>query len=411
MRPLHIWLVATLVLAACSGGGSGGAAGGGGSEAALGGPIEGLPASALAAFERGRVLMSHRFTPSEGLGPFYNATSCAACHEVPTTDGSAPLYRNFFFAAQGFPPFQGPVATAPAIPSIVLPNFQCPPFNLLRPTIPPSSVLFPVVTPQRNAPPMFGIGLFEFVNDDTITGNADPDDANGDGISGRFNRTPTFDIGRFGYKCQANNIEAFIRGAAQNQMGMTTDPVAGNAAIVSLSTRFLPQVGGGQLSPTTDNDSIPDPEISINDFADLIAFCRFLKPPDRLPDTPESIAGEALFSSIGCTACHLPELPSSIGPLAAHTDLLIHDLGPALADGVSQGLPQPSVLSGTTENEFRTQPLWGLRHHAPFLHDGRADTIEQAILAHAGEGSAARLAYEALTQAEKDNIIAFLEIL
>ncbi|NRA96154.1 MAG: hypothetical protein HRU14_08105 [Planctomycetes bacterium] len=410
MKRIHIGLVAILSLTACSGGG-GGVAAGGTPDAGVGGPIEGLPAATLAAFERGRALMTHRFSPAEGLGPFYNATSCAACHEVPVTGGSSPLYRNFFFAAQGFPPFQGPVTTAPEIPSIVLPNFRAPPFTQPRPTIPPSSALFPVVTPQRNAPAMFGIGLFEFVNNDAITSNSDPDDANGDGISGRFNRTPTFDIGRFGYKCQANNIEAFIRGAANNQMGMTTDPIAGIAAVVSLSTRFLPQVGGGQSSPTTDGDGVPDPEISVNDFADIIAFSKFLKPPDRLPDTPESLAGEALFDAIGCTRCHLTSLPSSIGPLAAFTDLLIHDMGPALADGVSQGLPQPSLTSGTTENEFRTQPLWGLRLHAPFLHDGRADTIEQAILAHAGESETIRLAYEALTQVEKDNILAFLEIL
>ena len=87
MKRLHIFLVATLILSACSGGGGGG--GGGTSEAGVGGPIEGLPAATLAAFERGRALMTHRFTPSEGLGPFYNATSCAACHEVPVTGGSA----------------------------------------------------------------------------------------------------------------------------------------------------------------------------------------------------------------------------------------------------------------------------------------------------------------------------------
>ena len=108
---------------------------------------------------------------------------------------------------------------------------------------------------------MFGIGLVEFVSNDVITGNADPDDSDGDGISGRFNRTPTFDIGRFGYKWQANNIEAFIRGAAQNQMGMTTDPIAGNAAVVSLSTRFLPQVNGVtySLAPTLPTSTFVQP--------------------------------------------------------------------------------------------------------------------------------------------------------
>lgn len=414
MRSLF-WLCAVaLSLGACSGGGggSGGGAGTGASPSNLGAPIAGLPAATMAAFERGKELMLHEFTPSEGLGPYYNATSCRACHESPVVGGSAPAYRNFYLAAQGFPPFQGPVGTAPSIPSIVLPNFRSPPFNLARPTIPETSMFFPVVTTQRNAPPMFGTGMFEFITDDTIMNNADPDDANGDGISGRFNRDAGFNIGRFGYKAQANNIEVFIRGAAQNQMGMTTDPILGAGALVSLSTSFLPQVGGGQTAPTTDDDGIPDPEITVNDFADIIAFSKFLAPPERLPDTPESLAGEALFASIGCTSCHIPTLPSTIGDVNAYTDLLLHDMGPALADGISQGLPQPSTISGgNTTDEWRTQPLWGVRLHAPYLHDGRADTLEQAILAHGGEGQASRDAFAALTQTEQDNIIAFLEIL
>ena len=160
MRLQHWLCAAVLLLGACSGGsgGSGGGAATGSSPSNLGGPIEGLPAATLAAFERGKTLMSHEFTPSEGLGPYYNATSCKACHESPEVGGSAPAYRNFYLAAQGFPPFQGPIGTAPSIPSLVLPNFRSPPFTQARPTIPPSSMVFPVVTTQRNAPPMFGLG-------------------------------------------------------------------------------------------------------------------------------------------------------------------------------------------------------------------------------------------------------------
>jgi len=413
-KSLQWLIVAALALGGCSGGG-GGSDGGtttGSSESNLGGPIPGLPVATMQAFERGKAMMSHVFTPSEGLGPYYNASSCAACHENPVLGGSAPAYRNFYLAAQGFAPFQGPIGTAPGIPSIVLPNFRSPPFDQPRPTIPENSPFFPVVTAQRNAPPMFGMGLFEFVGDDTITSMADPDDADGDGISGRFNRDAGFNIGRIGYKCQANNIEVFIRGAAQNQMGMTSNPIEGSGALVSLSTSFLPQVSGGQTAPTTDDDGVPDPEITVNDFADLIAFNKFLAPPERLPDTPQSIAGEALFDSIGCTGCHVPSLPSSIGPVNAYTDLLIHEMGPGLADGISMGLPQPSTLSGgNTASEFRTQPLWGVRFHAPFLHNGSADTLSQAILAHGGEAQASRDAFAALTQTEQDDIIAFLEIL
>jgi CxxC motif-containing protein (DUF1111 family) len=416
MRVLPIGLISLVAVALAACGGGGGGDGGGDIPASglrLGDPIEGLPPATLEAFHRGKALMTHRFTPSEGLGPFFNATSCAACHEVPVTGGSAPNYRNFFLAAVGTPPFQSPITTAPGIPSMVVPSFSGgPPFDRVRPTIPEPTPGLPVASTHRNAPSMLGVGLFEFVTDATIMGLSDPDDANGDGISGRFNRDGGFNVGRFGYKCQANNIESFIRGAAQNQMGMTSNPVLGNGAIVSLSTSFLPQVAGGQNAPTTDGDGVPDPELSTSDFADIIAFNKFLAPPQRLPDTSASIRGEAMFEQIGCTLCHLPSIPSSLTDLHAYTDLLIHDMGPDLADGISMGFPQPSVLAGSsTAQEWRTQPLWGVRLHAPYLHDGRSDTLDAAIRAHGGEGLASRTAYLNLSQTERDDIIAFLEIL
>ena len=402
-------LAVALSLAACGGGG-------GGSDPVpvndfeFGDPIEGLPGAQLAAFMRGKALMTKRFTPSEGLGPYYNASSCVSCHEDPVVGGSSPNYRNFYLAAIGAEGSQIPLFNPPDVPSIVAPNFNT--TSGQRPTIPDSQPGLIVTVAQRNAPPMFGVGLFEFVTDATIMGLSDPNDMDGDGISGRFNRTAALRIGRFGYKCQANNIESFIRGAAQNQMGMTTDPVLGNGAIVSHSSGYMPQVTGGQTASTTDTDEVPDPEISSSDFADIIAFNKFLAPPPRKPDTAASLRGELLFEQIGCTGCHLPAIDSSLGPLGAYTDLLIHDMGPGLADGISMGIPQPMVPSDlTTGSEFRTQPLWGVSEHAPYLHDGRADTLDDAIRAHGGEAQAARDGYVNLTELERDDIIAFLEIL
>jgi CxxC motif-containing protein (DUF1111 family) len=261
---------------------------------------------------------------------------------------------------------------------------------------------------------MFGVGLFEFVSNATIIAMADPNDTNpADGVSGRFNRDNALNIGRLGYKCQANNIEAFIRGAAQNQMGITTDPVAGTGAVVSLSGCLLGrQVSGSQNDPTTDNDGVPDPEMATTDLADLITFCRFLAPPAKKPFGPAELAGEALFDSIGCAKCHVPEIPSAVGPLGAYTDLLIHDMGSDLADGISMGTAQPAVGTPlTTQNEFRTQPLWGVSMHKPFLHDGRADTLLDAILMHGGEAATIRDAFAGLSAAEQDDLIAFLEAL
>lgn len=385
----------------------------------LGDPIEGLPQAQLDAFNRGKDLMVKRFTPSEGLGPLYNATSCEACHSTPVVGGSAPAYRNFYLAA-----FGNPASLAiPPNPSVVVPSYGTGnTFRIdgTRFRIPLTFFGAPVTQTQRNAPPMFGTGLFEFVTDATIIAMSDPDDMDGDGISGRTNTDTFGDLGRFGYKCQANNIEAFIRGAAFNQMGITTNPVQGSGAIVTLHAPGTgTQVGADPDDPTFDFDGVPDPESSELDFGDIVAFSRFLAPPQQKPFTAAAIRGEALFDQIGCAKCHVPSLPTTLldeggNPIEikAYTDLLIHNMGPALADGISMGTPQPSTIDPNhTAEEFRTQPLWGVSHHAPFLHDGRADTLTQAIEMHAGEADAAQMAFMGLTQAQRDDIIAFLECL
>lgn len=376
----------------------------------LGGPLDGLTDEEMAAFNRGKVLFSKRFKPSEGAGPFFNSTSCVACHEDPVVGGSAPNYRNFYLLAIGFPGAQFAIQD-PLLPSLVLPSFSIP--GVERPRVPDDFAGLPITHAQRNAPPMFGTGLFEFIPNSEIFANADPDDQiTPDGISGRYNTDGMFNVGRFGYKLQANFIEPFIRGAAQNQMGMTTNPVLGSSGVVNMTASGL-QVGSDLDDPTTDNDGIPDPEISVDDFADIVAFSKFLRPPEPKPFTPAALNGEALFTSLGCAKCHIPTLNSTrFGPVNAYTDLLLHDLGPDLADGISMGFPQASTIAPlTTDREFRTQPLWGVSNTAPYLHDGRAGTLEEAILAHDGEAHLITQAYIALPQQDKDDIIEFLESL
>ncbi len=380
----------------------------------LGDPIQGLTPGQRAAFERGRVVFERRFLPSEGLGPFYNATSCASCHSTPVTGGSARLYRNFYLAVWGNTTSQFPL---PPGLSAIVPAFgsgeqhATSTFTLEggRPVIPDDYLGFAVTVAQRNAVPIFGVGLFELVSNATISSNSDPDDLDGDGISGRFN-TDVGTLGRFGVKAQSNNIELFTRGPLQNQMGVTSDPFLGAAGTVSLSHAALLQVGADPNDPTIDGDGVPDPEISHGDLGDLIAFTRFLAPPAKKPFNAAATQGEALFGFIGCTSCHIPSLPSSRGPVEAYTDLLLHEMGPDLADGLAFGVPQPSSISeDSTRLEFRTQPLWGVSLHAPFLHDGRAETLEEAILAHGGEASNSRDAFAGMSQANKDYLIAFLE--
>jgi len=377
----------------------------------LGDALPGLDQQLFDSFLRGRDLMHKSFTPDEGLGPLYNATSCEACHSTPAAGGSAPIYRNFYFAAVGAPGSQGPIWDPPNVPSIVMPSYTIPGSNGGRPVIPEPSQVggLPVTVAQRNSPSGLGVGLFEFISNAEIAANADPNDNDGDGISGRFNTDGAGNLGRFGYKAQANFLEAFLRGALMNQMGITTDPVLGTGGIVSAA---MMQVSSGFDEPTEDLDSIPDPEISTPDLRDILIFSRFVAPPPRGPMGSEEQLGETFFFQMNCTDCHIPELQSSLGPVSAYSDLLLHDMGPELADGISMGMPQPSFISpDTTTDEFRTQPLWGVRLHGPWLHDGRADTMHEAILMHGGEGQQSRDAYDALSPTEQQAVIRFLEAL
>jgi CxxC motif-containing protein (DUF1111 family) len=375
----------------------------------LGDPIPGLTDDELAAFERGRILFSKRFTPEEGLGPFYNATSCASCHSTPVPGGSSELYRNFYLALLGPVGLQVPPAE---LPSPVVPNFgtgihSTADFDLEGGRFPiPWQTPSILTVSQRNSLPTFGVGLFEAISDATILSNADPDDADADGISGRVNYDRGA-IGRLGVKAQSNNIELFTRSPLMNQMGITSDPFEGEGATASL---MMLQVSADPNDPTVDADSVPDPEISREDLGDLIAFARFLAPPAKLPFDEAAQRGDTLLDSIGCFKCHIPSLPSSRGDVHAYTDLLLHEMGSELADGMSFGIPQPSTISDiTSAYEFRTQPLWGVSLSGPWLHDGRAATLEDAILMHGGEAQASRDAFEALTRDEKDDILSCLE--
>jgi CxxC motif-containing protein (DUF1111 family) len=374
----------------------------------LGDPLPGLTPAELDAFQRGKVLFEKRFKPEEGLGPHYNATSCASCHSTPTTGGSAQLYRNFFIAMYGTPPSQ---SAFPSLPSPVVPAYGphtpgAAGFTLEqgRFDIPATYFGTPVVVAQRNAIPLFGVGLFEFIDNQTILLNADPFDLDNDGISGRANYD-FGDLGRFGVKAQSNNIERFTRPPLFNQMGVTSDPFLGSAGTISLSSAA--QGTTDPDAPITDLDGVPDPEMTVTDLGDLIAFSRFLAPPPRLPFSDAAMKGEALFAQIGCVGCHLPTLNSTLGPVEAHTDLLLHDMGLGLADNLQFGAPSPGGPS--TATEFRTQPLWGVSLHAPFLHDGRAATLAEAIDAHGGEAQASRDKFTTLSPKEQAELITFLE--
>jgi CxxC motif-containing protein (DUF1111 family) len=369
-----------------------------------------------AAFERGRKVAQHRFTPREGLGPEFNLTFCTGCHERPAIGGSGARYREFLLIGQRLP--DG--SYNPLGKSGVQTLYSLEPVSRV-PT--PDGVN---VSATRVPIAFFGAGLLAEIPDEKILANADPDDRDGDGIRGR----PNFDrgfVGRFGRKSQTVSLEGFIRGPLFNHLGITSNPLpdarkaklpvpsaaapAGNA---QPSTRSVTGEGEeiGQVSqaqaaapdePTTDTDDAPDPELSEDDLFDLVSFVMLLGAPRPDPPTAESEAGRALFEKARCTACHVPALEGPRGLVPAYSDLLLHDMGPELADGVSMKLAGAS--------DFRTQPLWGIAAEGPYLHDGRADTLDEAIRLHGGEAARSRDAYVALSDVERTQVLAFLRSL
>jgi CxxC motif-containing protein (DUF1111 family) len=405
--------------------------------ARLGDPLPTATAEQLATFDRGLQVARRRFDIAEGLGPAFNVTFCGSCHEKPTIGGSAGMYRNFFLAGirlDGDGPFfpgnrvelfdcgdplvapedrvrNPPPESALGVVVGVIRMFYYGPDNTARPD--PQTELN-VIT-QRNPIPFFGVGLLAELDEAVILAYADPDDENGDGISGRPNYDRGF-VGRFGRKAQTVSIEGFIRGPLFNHLGITTDPlteeqraqlpVDSSAQPDSQAVRWLaPWVqshaqAAAPSGPNCDVDDVQDPEMSGQDLFDLISFSMLLAAPEFESLSEQGKRGMGRFDGLGCGACHVPRLDGPRGPLPVYSDLLLHDMGQGLADGFEMGEAKGY--------EFRTQPLWGLAATGPYLHDGRAHTIQEAILWHGGEAEPARDGFEALSPNERDELIEFL---
>jgi CxxC motif-containing protein (DUF1111 family) len=373
----------------------------------MGDPLPSATAEQRATFERGRQVGMHRFVPAEGLGPDFNVTSCTSCHEKPTIGGAAGRYRNFLLVRSVLP--DGSSINVGV--NGVQPQFTLKPGGR-RPTDPGTNR-----EATRNPIPFFGVGLLAEIPESEILKREDANDANGDGISGRANFDRGF-AGRFGRKAQTVSIEGFIRGPLNNHLGITTNPLpdalkamlpvpSAAPPSTSLSALLFVKPALAQVAapdvPLTDDDGVPDPEMSDQDLFDLVSFSMLLAAPRPDPPTAKTEAGSQLFEQIGCTACHVRALQGPRGPIPAYSDLLLHDMGPDLADGMVFGLASGS--------EFRTQPLWGVAAVAPYLHDGRADTLDEAIRMHGGEAATSRDAFVGLTPAEQDEVIAFLDSL
>ena len=372
----------------------------------LGAPLPSATGEQIAAFERGRKIALRRFTPAAGLGPEFNVTFCVACHEKPVLGGSAGHYRDFLLVGDEV----APDTVVPRGENGVQPQFSLESGRA-------ASDQLTDVSATRNPIPFFGAGLLAEIPDTEILGLADPADDDRDGISGRVNYDGAL-VGRFGRKAQTARIELFVRGPMFNHMGVTSDPLSPERRAelpgfkpIDGATRVANDRIGAILAaqavipdePTVDLDDIPDPEISESDLFDLVSFALLLAAPAPDPPTETTVRGEQTFQQVGCDKCHRPSLRGPRGAIPAYTDLLLHDMGDDLADGFSMG-----QASG---REFRTHPLWGVAASSPYLHDGRASTIDEAIRWHGGEAASIRDAYVALDEGARIDLIAFVESL
>ena len=277
----------------------------------------------------------------------------------------------------------------------------------------PKTMLSPRVAPQ-----MIGLGLLEAIPEDEIRAKADPDDRNNDGISGRTNevwslKDGTTRLGRFGWKAGNPTVEQQSAEAFAGDIGISNPMVTASFGDCTGSQKACLNAPHGD-SARQDGHEVG------RELFDLVVFYsqNLAIPPRRRPDDPQTLAGKTLFNEIGCAACHTPS--HRTGDVAGqphlsnqriwpYTDLLLHDMGEDLADHRPEG--------EATGREWRTPPLWGIgltgavSRNTNFLHDGRARTIEEAILWHGGEAQKPRDAYASLSREERDALLAFVKSL
>ncbi|MEZ4588226.1 MAG: di-heme oxidoredictase family protein [Gemmatimonadales bacterium] len=393
------------------------------------------------AFNDNWVIAPASTTARDGLGPLFSARSCSGCHvfdgrdHAPTPGGGLGTMV-LRLSVPGTDPHGGPLpdpvyggALSPfAIPGVVaegdasityvehpgsFPDGEA--YSLREPVL---TLVSPGYGPfagnllrsPRLAPVVIGLGLLEAIPDATIQALADPNDANGDGISGRVNmvwddEAQTVKMGRIGWKANVPSLRLQTAGAFNGDIGITSSifPTHGSTpAQAGLDT--VPNGGSPELDPAR--------------LDAVVTYLRTLAVPARRDvDDPTVLAGKQAFADAGCARCHIPKLQTGASDLPElafqtirpFTDLLLHDMGPGLADG------RPDFQA--TGSEWRTPPLWGIglvstvNRHTDFLHDGRARNFVEAILWHGGEAQAARDRFAGLAASERAALLAYLQSL
>jgi len=365
----------------------------------LDGPLEGLTSEQKKQFLKGDIAFNDEvFNDKSGLGPLFVATSCGTCHAgdgkghpftTLTRFGQSDTLGNKFLHLGG-------------------PQLQNRAVSTFQPEQIPAGATFSKFTPPANT----GLGFIEAVPDATLLALADPDDKNGDGISGRPNwikvpqycqiRPGTVErnekyIGRFGKKAAVYDLLQQTVNAYNQDMGVSS-------SYESLDTYHRLEV---------------DPEVSNQTILNVVFYLQTLKAPiQRNADNDDVKAGRNVFLSIGCDKCHTPQLKTGHSKIATlsektffpYTDMLLHDMGSGLNDGYTEGTALPE--------EWRTPALWGLGLSKNsqggnyfLMHDGRAHSIEDAINLHGGEGLTSKNNFSKLAASDKQKLIKFLESL
>ena len=362
---------------------------------ALGTPLAGITPVEFQEFRLGLEDFLEVEASEEGLGPAFNGTSCAVCHNIPTIGGAGTMAE----LRAGRRNANGEFETLNASGDTLFHMFSVPGHGC-QPVLPADTNVF-----ARRVPiPLFGAGLVEAIPDQTLLGLEDPLDRNGDGVSGRAGMVVDVEsgerrVGRFGWKAQHATLITFGADAYRNEMGITNDLFPQESAFGITPERMT------LCDPFSDPEDIRDPRTRRRGIDNFASFMRFLAPVERGDSTDQTRAGEQVFSAIGCAACHVPVLDTgpSANPLfdrkrvALFSDLLLHDVG--TGDGIQQGAAEP--------NEMRTPALWGLRFRRPLLHNGTA-TLEEAILKHAREAELARRGFEGLSDENRAALLACL---
>ncbi len=390
-------------------------------------------------------------TARDGLGPLFNTNACENCHRrdgrghAPQPGESRNMSNVSFLLRLSIPNHWGTAQQLQRLGVIPEPsygdqlqNFALPgvrsegqiqvrytlhvvdfpdgqQVTLRKPQVTMKKLGYGPLHPEtlisaRIAPPMIGLGLLAAISPKTLEQLADPEDKNNDGISGKLNRVwdiqyQTTRIGRFGWKAGQPSLEQQNAMAFNADIGITS-PLIGSENCTQAQKVCATSTAGGS------------PEVSQNLFNKITFYTHNLAvPAQRGAETPSVSRGRKQFLSAGCHNCHLPEIQtgSYIYPwlanqiIAPYTDLLLHDMGPELADG------RPEYLAD--EREWRTPPLWGIgltqtvAGNTSFLHDGRAKTLLEAILWHGGEAKPAREKVMQMNKSQREALITFLQSL